>query len=413
VSLRRSAGGGAAALLVALAAAGPAVAASDPGAPEIAAKAAILVQADTGTVIYARDASRRRPIASTTKLMTALLVLERLKLSDTVTTVRYRASAGESVAGFAPGEHVTVADLLRALLLPSANDAAESLAVAVAGSPKAFVALMNAKAEQLGLRGTHYANPIGLDSKDNYSTAADLVALTLELRRYDFFVRTTNTQRLTLTSGAHPRTLTNRNLLLGTDSEVDGVKTGHTSRAGYVLVGSARRDGVTAISVVLGEPDERSRDADSRALLDYGLSRYERVTPVVARRPVASVGIKDQGDDRVALIAPTSVRRVIRRGAGRSVTTVVSTPDKVSGPLPVGARLGTVTVREAGKVVARAPLVTVAAVPRASFFERLRAFLGRTSTLIVLLGVVTCSLTIAALRRRDVGRREAKEANAQ
>lgn len=398
------------ALIAAVAASAPASAA-DSAPPEIAAKSAIAVEVDTGTVVYSRDASTRRAIASTTKLMTALLVLEKLKLDDVVETVPYRATPGESVAGFAAGEHLTVADLLRALLLPSANDAAESLAAAVAGSPKAFVTLMNARAKQLGLRDTHYANPIGLDSKDNYSSAADLVALTLELRRFSFFVRTTDSQRLTLRTGAHPRTLVNRNLLLGTDPEVDGVKTGHTSRAGYVLVGSARRNGVTVISVVLGDPDEASRDNDSRALLDYALDGFRRVAPVVARRRIASVAIKDQGDDQVDVVASSSVRRIVRRGA--VVTTKAVVPEEVSGPLAAGTKLGTVEVREQGKLVATVPLVTAVAVPGASVLERLRALLGHTWTLIVLLGLATCSLTFVAMRRRDLRRRAAGEVKAQ
>jgi D-alanyl-D-alanine carboxypeptidase (penicillin-binding protein 5/6) len=388
-------------------------AAADDAPPEIAAKSAIAVQAETGDIVYARDESSRRAIASTTKLMTGLLVLERLKLSDVVSTVPYRSTAGESVVGFAAGERLTVADLLRALLLPSANDAAESLAVAVAGSRKGFVAEMNERARQLGLRDTHYENPIGLDSKSNYSSAADLVALTLELRRYPFFVQTTDAQRLQLRTGARPRTLVNRNLLLGTDPETDGVKTGHTSRAGYVLVGSARRDGVTVISVVLGEPSEAARDADSRGLLDYALARYERVAPVVARRGIVRAAIADQGGDRVTLVPTASVRRIVRRGAGRTVTTEVTAPDQVRGPLPAGAKVGTVTVREAGRVVARVPLVTAAAVPRASLFERGRALLGRTSTVVVLLALVIGSLTYAAIRRRDLRGRGAGEAKAQ
>src|SRR5919201_3500585 len=146
--------------------------------------------------------------------MTALITLERARLSRVMTTVGYHGAPAESVIGLRAGERMSAADLLRGLLLASANDAAATLAARVGGSQRAFVAMMNARARQLGLRHTHYANAIGLDDPGNYSSAEDLVKLTLILRRNAFFREVTNLPRTTLQSGAHPRTILNRNLLV-------------------------------------------------------------------------------------------------------------------------------------------------------------------------------------------------------
>jgi serine-type D-Ala-D-Ala carboxypeptidase (penicillin-binding protein 5/6) len=264
-------------LVAVLATAAPASAQDE---PRVQAPSAIVIEASTGEPVFEKAASERRAIASTTKLMTALLALEGAALDDVLTAEPYAALPAESVAGFRAGERLTVRDLVRALLLPSANDAAATLASGISGSVPAFVREMNARARELGLRDTRYGNPVGLDAPDNRSSARDLARLTRVLRRNRFFRETTDLPRATLTSGARRRVVLNRNRLVREVPVVDGVKTGRTQQAGYVLVGSATRDGVTVISAVLGEPSEAARDQDTLALLRYGLSRFRRVTPV-------------------------------------------------------------------------------------------------------------------------------------
>jgi D-alanyl-D-alanine carboxypeptidase len=266
-----------AAALVACGLAAPPAASA--AAPQIRAQAAILVEPTTGDVVYQRDAAKPRAIASTTKLMTVLLALERTRLGQTMAAVPYHGLPAESVIGLRAGERLTVADLLRGVLLASANDAAATLATRIGGSERAFVALMNSRAHELGLSHTHYANPIGLDDPDNRSSAEDLVKLTLILRRHAFFREVTDLPRATLHSGARERTVVNRNTLVRNVPEFNGVKTGHTLGAGYVLVGSATKHGITVISAVLGDPSEAARDADSLALVRYGLGRYRGGPP--------------------------------------------------------------------------------------------------------------------------------------
>jgi D-alanyl-D-alanine carboxypeptidase (penicillin-binding protein 5/6) len=235
--------------------------------------AALVADAATGRVLYADHPHRRVEMASTAKLMTALVVLERAPLDGLFTVPAYAAAGDESRVGLATGERMSVRDLLRGMLLPSGNDAAAALATGVAGSLAAFVPLMNARARALGLRDTHFADPIGLDPATR-SSAADLMALTRVLRRNAFFRETVAEPSAALATGIAPRTVRNTNdLLEDTALHVDGVKTGHTDAAGYVLVGSATRGGRAVISAVLGTRSERARDQATRRLLAYGLGR--------------------------------------------------------------------------------------------------------------------------------------------
>lgn len=370
--------------------------------PRISAPAAILVEPATGDVVYARRAAARRPVASTTKLMTALLALERLKLDAVLVQVPYRAAPAESIAGFRGGERVTVRDEMRALLLASANDAAATLAVAVSGSRARFVKDMNARAKTLGLTDTSYANPVGLDDPENFSSAADLVKLTLVLRTNAFFRKTVDLPRVTIRSGSFPRTFVNRNALVRTTPSVNGVKTGHTSRAGYILVGSATRKGITVVSAVLGTQSEAARNAETLALLRYGLRRYTRRTVVRRGRELGRAALRHR-DSSVALVADTSVVRTARRGE-RLRTRVVGAPEELDGPLPRGARVGTVEVSQRGEVVARVGLVTADAVTEASVTDRLAELAGQGWTVVLLVVCVLGSLCLLVLRRRSTRR---------
>lgn len=382
----------------------PAAAAAAPPTPR--GDAAILVQPDTGDVVYARAADKHRPVASTTKLMTALLTLERANLDDVVPAAPYRPAPAESVAGLRTGERLTVRDLLRALLLQSANDAAVTLAVHVSGSQAAFVRAMNARARRLGLANTHYANPIGLDEQGNYSSARDLATLAERLLGNSFFARTVNRPRATLTSGAHVRRILNRNLLVRSVPMVDGVKTGHTAQARYVLVGAGARNGVRVLSVVLGEPSEAARDADSLALLRYGLGRYRSVTAARQGATLARAALKYRDGD-VALTPARTLRVVLRRGE-RVRVRVVGAPSELDGPLAAGARVGTVVVSRRGHVVGRTPLVTEKAVAEASLTDRVTSFFGHGLTLLLVAVLALSTLQLAWMRRRATRRRRAR-----
>jgi D-alanyl-D-alanine carboxypeptidase (penicillin-binding protein 5/6) len=393
-----------AALAVALVLPVPAAAAPPPR-PDLSRPAsAILIDAADGTVMLQKNAGRRRPIASTTKLMTALLTLEEAKPGDVFRAPVYDAGPAESKIGLRAGERMRVEDLLNALLLESANDAAATLAVGVAGSRPAFVRQMNAKAAELGLRDTSYANPVGLDDPDNYSSAHDLATLARRLLRNRTFSSVVRKTGAVLDSGARRRVIANRNDLVGRVPGVDGVKTGHTRTAGYVLVGSASgRLGARVISVVLGDPSEAARDADTVALLRYGLAQFKRAKPLDTDRTVSTTPIAHR-DGRAKLVPAGDLLLTVRRG--ETVTKTVKAPDELHGELPAGERVGTVTVRRGREVVKRVPLVTASEVPGAGPLRIVGHALGTALTLILLVVIV---LGAAMLGIRVSNQRHARQ----
>jgi D-alanyl-D-alanine carboxypeptidase (penicillin-binding protein 5/6) len=388
----------AAAAVLALSTAALASAAS-PQPPSLTdAAAAILVDARDGSPILQKDPSESRPIASTTKLMTALLTLERASLGDVFTGTGYRPAVIESKIDLRPGERMRVRDLLKALMLESANDAAVALAVGVGGSREAFVGEMNSRADELGLTGTSYANPIGLDDPLNYSTARDLATLARRLLRDRRFARIVDMPVATLRSGARPRTIDNRNDLIARYPFVDGVKTGYTSGAGYVLVGAATgANGAQVVSVVLGEPSEPARDADTLALLRYGLAQYRREPVLRERRPVTEAEVAYR-DEQVALVPAPDVTILARRD--KRLRTRTDAPAELHGDLEAGSRVGTVAVVLDGEVVRRVPLLTAEPVPGAGLPRRIAATLGISLTALAILVIVSISAIVGMRVRR-------------
>jgi D-alanyl-D-alanine carboxypeptidase (penicillin-binding protein 5/6) len=272
------------------------------------------------------------------------------------------------------------------LLLESANDAAVTIAQGVSGSRPAFVADMNERASQLGLGGTHYANPIGLDDPANYSTARDLARLARRLLRNRRFARVVDMPEAVLQSGSHRRVVENRNDLVARYPFVDGVKTGHTLRAGYVLVGTGHGNGgARVVTVVMGEPGEAARDADTLALLRWGFSRFHRVRVVDRRRAVTRVAVEDR-DEQAALVPRRTVVVTARRD--QRVERRVDAPASLEGPLPAGRRVGTVTILRDGRRVGRVALVTAHAVAGPGALRRALDEMGLPLLLLLALGTV-------------------------
>jgi D-alanyl-D-alanine carboxypeptidase (penicillin-binding protein 5/6) len=371
-----------AAVLGLLAAAPAASARPADAAPRLDARAWILIDPRDGSVLASKAPNKRLPIASTTKLMTAYLALKHLKPSQMVKAPPYRPSnPAEITLGLRAGERMRVRDLLYGLLLPSASDAAETLATAVSGSVPAFVRAMDQEAQQLGLTDTSYANPIGLDDPDNYSSARDLVALATILLRNRLFARIVDTPAATLHSGDHPRTVTSRNTLLGEAPWIDGVKTGHTLDAGYVLVGSGTQNDTRLISAVLGTPSESARDDDTLRLLSYGFSLYHATQPVKGGEQLADPEL-DYRSEHLPLLAQRAIRLNIRQG--QRVGTTVDAPDEVSGAVEKGDVLGHVTVTVDGKRAATSPLVAAHAVGAATLMDKVLNVVKNPILLIVL-----------------------------
>ncbi len=366
-------------------------------APSLSARAAIVVEPDLGVTIYGRRAHDELPIASTTKLMTVYVALRRSRLDRLLTVQPYSPIPGETVAGLRPGERLSLADLLTAMLLPSAGDAAHTVAVDLAGSSARFVGWMNAAAARLNLGQTHFSTEVGVDTHGNYSTAADLARLAGKLLANRFFARTVVRTAARLADG---RTVVNRNDLVGRFGFVVGVKTGSTKQAGYCLVGAARRGGVTVITVVLGDPSPGTRDADTLALMRYALALYDQTLAVRAGRVYATIPVYGRPGERVALVAAHSVRLVVRRTA-HLVVFPRQLAELARGPLPRRTVLGELVVRLGGRVLATVPLVTrtaLAAPPGSVTTARIVRAGGLIGGALLLGG---CSLLVMLKRRGE------------
>jgi D-alanyl-D-alanine carboxypeptidase (penicillin-binding protein 5/6) len=369
-------------------------------APVLDSKAWVLVEARSGDELAGKDTTRQLPIASTTKLMTAYLALRELKLNQKIAAGRYRPTPGEITLRLRPGEQLTVRDLLLALMLPSANDAAVTLARGTAGSVQSFVDQMNKTALALGFADTHFSTPVGLDERGNYSSAHDLASLADRLLANREFAEVVDTPRAVLRSGNRPRPVVSRNELLLRYPWIDGVKTGHTANAGHVLVASAERKGVLLISVVLGASSEGARDSESLELLRYGFGLYRPQVPVKAGARIAAPKIR-YTDDEMPLLASKDVKVGVREG--QSVDTRIEVSDEVEGPIRSGQRLGTVDVTVDGRSAGGAKLIAAESEPAASGFQKFRSRFLRP-VLLVPLGLLVILVGMTAGRRDKLRR---------
>jgi len=287
--------------------------------PQVTGRVWLVENGASGEVLVAHNARQRVPIASITKLMTVLLTLEHARLNDVVTVSPLAASVGESSANLRAGERLTVRELLEAALIQSANDAADALADYVGhGNRARFIAMMNARARQLGLRDTHYVRPDGLDAPGHYSSAHDVTLLARVLMHRPI-VRQIVRMRGAVIAGGQP--LHTWNDLLYSYPGIYGVKTGHTSEAGWSEIAAARREGVSIYATLIGSPDRGSRNADLTRLLDWGFSQYVRAEPFVKNRVYAEAKLA-YGRRSPALVAAASLaassRAASRRCAGES-----------------------------------------------------------------------------------------------
>ena len=320
--------------------------------PHVSAASYLLMDADSGQILAESNANVRRPMASTTKIMTALVVLETLPL-DTVVTVDARAVGveGSSVYLFA-GERITVRTLLYALLLSSANDAAVALALACDNSVEAFAARMNARAKALSLHDTQFCNPNGLHDEEHYTTARDLATLTKAALENDEFAKIVTTRRYVAPQNGTDATrlFLNHNKLLRTLDGCVGVKTGYTRAAGRCLVSASEREGLTLIAVTLSAPDDWR---DHTALHEWGHARFvaRSLSPAALTLPVVG-----GNEDTVSLVPSETPRVLLPRDHGE-ITYRVIAPHFLFASVNKGEPCGTIRYFEGNTCIAEVPLV--------------------------------------------------------
>ncbi len=335
------------------------------GAPmALTAPSAILMEAEGGTVIFEKNADEHRPAASITKLMTLLIVLEKLDageitLEDEITVSTAAAAQPGSQAFLDAGSKYQLKDLLKSAIIASANDSAAALAEYVAGTEESFVTLMNAKAAEMGLENTQYANCTGLPADGQYTCARDVAVISRAVTGHPTYFTYSSTWLDTLTHPSGRVTdLTNTNRLVRFYADCDGLKTGSTSEAKYCLSATAERNGMRLIAVVLGVPNSQTRFDEARAMMDYGFSAYQRAQ--VARAgdlTGVTVPVKLGARDQVEAALGQGLSLLLRPGEQKQLTFETVLPESVTAPVKAGDPLGTVRLMLRDQVVAEIPAV--------------------------------------------------------
>jgi len=343
-----------------------------PPAPEIAARAYLLLDFKSGQQLAARDPQQRVEPASLTKLMTAYLTFAALKQKriqpDQPVTVSEHAMRAEGSRMFIqPGKPVSVDELMRGMIVQSGNDASIALAEAIAGSEEAFVVMMNREAQRMGLINTRFANAAGFSHPQHYSTAQDLAELAAALiRDYPEYYPLYSQKEFSYNGIAQ----FNRNRLLWTDPSVDGMKTGYTENAGYCLITSARRGERRLISVVLGAASESARASESQKLLKFGFQAYDGVRLYSGREPVATLPVFKGTANEVKAGFLSDFDVALPRGNRDKLKASIESLQPLLAPIRVGQRIGTIKVTLDGKPYREIPVVALEAVPVAGILGR-------------------------------------------
>ena len=344
-----------------------------PAAPQLSAKSYLLGDFDSGKLLVEKDIHQRMEPASLTKMMSSYVIYQALRdhqisLDDKVRISR-KARAMEGSRMFVEeGSLVSVSDLLKGMIVQSGNDATVALAEHVGGTEDVFVSMMNAQAEALGMRETHFANSTGLPDPEHYTTAADLFILTRALIR-DF------PEDYPLYSIKHFEynkiKQSNRNRLLWTDKRVDGVKTGHTQSAGFCLVASGKEQGMRLISVVLGTDSDDQRSAQSRALLNYGFRFFETRKLYAGGQEIASARVWKGDNDKLSMGVAEDVYLTFPRGRFERIKATLDRPKTLVAPISKGQAIGTVTLRLGDETLRELPLIALDDVGEGGLFRRM------------------------------------------
>jgi D-alanyl-D-alanine carboxypeptidase (penicillin-binding protein 5/6) len=342
----------------------------------VRSEAAVLMEYTTGEILFEKNPHQQLPPASITKMMVMLLVMEaveagEIKLSDVVVATPEAARMGGSQIWLEPGEEMTVAELLKAVSIVSANDASYALAEHVAGSHEVFVEKMNQRARELGLTNTRYVNATGLEpdggGEGNITTAYDMAVLGRELLKHPTILQWTGTWIDSLRGGES--FLRNTNNLVRFYEGCDGLKTGYTDEAGYGLVGTAQRGNVRMIAVVMKAPTSAVRNSDITKLFNYGFSRYKSLPVAKSGDLVGKIRVIKGESREVEVLVGKDLILVVKREEQEKPEVEIVLPPQVKAPLAQGEKVGEALVKMGGEVKARADLVAATDVAEVGFFR--------------------------------------------
>ena len=331
------------------------------------AKSAILMEESTGNILYESNPDERLPIASVTKVMTMLLIMEavdsgKISLDDMVTVSENAMSYGGSTMFLETGEQLTVNDMLKGIAVASANDGCVAMAEHLAGSESAFVDMMNEKAKELGMENTHFMNTNGLDEDDHYSSARDVAIMSRELMKHETIFNYTSIWMDTLRGGKFQ--LANTNKLIRFYDGANGLKTGSTSKALCCLSAAAKRNDMQLIAVVLGAPTSAERFASAKSLLDYGFANYAVNTQITAGDEVQKIAVEKGVDKEVGVVASDSCSTLVKKGQEDNITKEIKIDETITAPIEAGQKIGTMTISRDGEVIADIDLNASSAVEK-------------------------------------------------
>ena len=331
------------------------------------AKSAILMEESTGNILYESNPDERLPIASVTKVMTMLLIMEavdseKISLDDMVTVSENAMSYGGSTMFLETGEQLTVNDMLKGIAVASANDGCVAMAEHLAGSESAFVDMMNEKAKELGMENTHFMNTNGLDEDDHYSSARDVAIMSRELMKHETIFNYTSIWMDTLRGGKFQ--LANTNKLIRFYDGANGLKTGSTSKALCCLSAAAKRNDMQLIAVVLGAPTSAERFASAKSLLDYGFANYAVNTQITAGDEVQKIAVEKGVDKEVGVVAGDSCSTLVKKGQEDNITKEIKIDETITAPIEAGQKIGTMTISRDGDVIADIDLNALSAVEK-------------------------------------------------
>ncbi|WP_338776906.1 D-alanyl-D-alanine carboxypeptidase family protein [Metabacillus sp. FJAT-52054] len=340
------------------------------------AKSAVLIERDTGKILYEKNSDEQLPPASMTKIMTMILIMDafdkgKLKLTDKIRTSEYAASMGGSQIFLEPGEEMSADEMLRGIAIGSGNDASVAMAEHLGGSEDGFVELMNKKAAELGLKNTHFENTTGLPEKGHYSTAHDMAVMGKELLKYESITKYTGKYEDYLRTDTDKKFwLVNTNRLVKFYPGVDGVKTGFTNEAKYCLTATAKKGNMRVIAVVMGAETPKDRNNQVTKMLDYAFSQYE-THPLYKRSEVIGVQKVSKGSDQtVNLVTSEPISLLTKKGENTKTITKEVIPKKnLAAPLKKGDVLGMLVLKKDGAVVAKSPLMAEKDIKTASWWS--------------------------------------------
>ncbi len=346
---------------------------TDVSANLVTGKSGILMEPESGNVLYEFNPDERTQIASVTKVMTMLLIFEaldsgKIHYDDEVSVSEHAASMGGSQVFLEPGEQMSVDDMLKAIAIASGNDAAVAMAEFVGGSEEAFVEMMNKKAAALGCENTHFQNCNGLDEpEDHYSSARDVAKISCELSKHPDVFKYTTTWMDSLRGGSFG--LSNTNKLLKSYSGATGLKTGSTSIAKYCLSASAERDGMKLIAVVLGAPSTAERFGSAAKLLDYGFANYSVVKGDELVGAIPNVAVQSGERDSLPVELSGNTSYIVKKGNQDKIETEISLSSICAAPIKAGDTVGNVIFKIDGQKIGENPITAACDVPKISFAQ--------------------------------------------